>query len=243
MRPSMKVAADCILKAGIHSQFYTFLSSQDQFITMRRQALLQPVSQNTKTRCPAWSTTRSLPGSTCSPEPLAIVKLLTMSTELEIQEQKENRAVRASPMSNPGLAAEELQDEYGTAGTAGFHLCSSRAGTPLQVQRACIPIVEDISISGRTPCTKPPDDVPIIIWLGGDFRRLIVVRPSHRAARPFLKQLGSSSSLGQSGSYTSQPVGKDRTSGVDGICSVEMGRHWAEPSSFPRHAKCPQSHF
>lgn len=190
----------------VHTQLASLVNGssrsylQDAVITMRNGRYCVPVKSEHKGQIPGMIHDQSSTGSTFFIEPMAIVKLNNELRELELKEQKEIEAVLAS-LSN--AAAEELEsihDDFLVMTKLDFifaraMLSKSYNGTePVFNEEGHIRIKK-----GRHPLLDKKSVVPIDIWLGKDFRLLVITGPNTGGKTVSLKTVGLFTLMGQAG--------------------------------------------
>ena len=200
VRRSLKACAD-----RIHTQLNSILNShrtylQDAVITMRDGRYCLPVKSEYKSQVSGMVHDQSATGSTLFIEPMAIVKLNNEIRELEIQEQKEIEAVLASLSNQTAPHIEELQLDMELLAQLDFifaraMLSKSYNGTePIFNEKGHINIKK-----GRHPLLDKKSVVPIDIWLGKDFRLLVITGPNTGGKTVSLKTVGLFTLMGQAG--------------------------------------------
>ena len=143
---------------------------------------------------------QSSTGSTLFIEPMAIVKLNNELRELELQEQKAIEAVLAELSNMAAAENENIADNFRILTQLDFifaraMLSKSYNGTePIFNEKGHINIKK-----GRHPLLDKKSVVPIDIWLGKDFRLLVITGPNTGGKTVSLKTVGLFTLMGQAG--------------------------------------------
>ena len=190
----------------VHTQLASLVNGssrtyvQDAVITIRNGRYCVPVKSEYKGQVPGMIHDQSSTGSTLFIEPMAIVKLNNELRELELQEQKAIEAVLAE-LSNKAAAENENKADHFRILTqldvilALAMLSKSYNGTePIFNEKGHINIKK-----GRHPLLDKKSVVPIDIWLGKDFRLLVITGPNTGGKTVSLKTVGLFTLMGQAG--------------------------------------------
>ena len=173
---------------------------QDAVITMRNGRYCVPVKSEYKGQVPGMIHDQSSTGSTLFIEPMAIVKLNNELRELELQEQKAIEAVLAELSNMAAAENENIADNFRILTQLDFifaraMLSKSYNGTePIFNEKGHINIKK-----GRHPLLDKKSVVPIDIWLGKDFRLLVITGPNTGGKTVSLKTVGLFTLMGQAG--------------------------------------------
>lgn len=201
VRRAMKLANDKIktqLSSLITGSSRTYL--QDAVITMRNGRYCVPVKSEYKGQVPGMVHDQSSTGSTFFIEPMAIVKLNNELRELELQEQKEIEKVLATLSAQAALEIENIRTDLTLMTQLDFifaraMLSKSYNGTqPIFNENGWIRIKK-----GRHPLLDKKTVVPIDIWLGKEFRLLVITGPNTGGKTVSLKTVGLFTLMGQAG--------------------------------------------
>ena len=190
----------------IHTQLSSLVAGsarnylQDSVITMRDGRYWIPVKAEYKGQVPGMIHDQSATGSTLFIEPMAIVKLNNELRELELQEQKAIEAVLAELSNMAAAENENIADNFRILTQLDFifaraMLSKSYNGTePIFNEKGHINIKK-----GRHPLLDKKSVVPIDIWLGKDFRLLVITGPNTGGKTVSLKTVGLFTLMGQAG--------------------------------------------
>ena len=190
----------------VHTQLASLVNGssrtylQDAVITMRNGRYCVPVKAEYKGQVPGMIHDQSSTGSTLFIEPMAIVKLNNELRELELQEQKAIEAVLAELSNMAAAENENIADNFRILTQLDFifaraMLSKSYNGTePIFNEKGHINIKK-----GRHPLLDKKSVVPIDIWLGKDFRLLVITGPNTGGKTVSLKTVGLFTLMGQAG--------------------------------------------
>ena len=190
----------------VHTQLASLVNGssrtylQDAVITMRNGRYCVPVKSEYKGQVPGMIHDQSSTGSTLFTEPMAIVKLNNELRELELQEQKAIEAVLAELSNMAAAENENIADNFRVLTQLDFifaraMLSKSYNGTePIFNEKGHINIKK-----GRHPLLDKKSVVPIDIWLGKDFRLLVITGPNTGGKTVSLKTVGLFTLMGQAG--------------------------------------------
>ena len=190
----------------VHTQLASLVNGssrsylQDAVITMRNGRYCVPVKAEYKGQVPGMIHDQSSTGSTLFIEPMAIVKLNNELRELELQEQKAIEAVLAELSNAAAAENENIADNFRILTQLDFifaraMLSKSYNGTePIFNEKGYINIKK-----GRHPLLDKKNVVPIDIWLGKDFRLLVITGPNTGGKTVSLKTVGLFTLMGQAG--------------------------------------------
>lgn len=190
----------------VHTQLASLVNGssrtylQDAVITMRNGRYCVPVKSEYKGQVPGMIHDQSSTGSTLFIEPMAIVKLNNELRELELQEQKAIEAVLAELSNMAAAENENIANNFRILTQLDFifaraMLSKSYNGTePIFNEKGHINIKK-----GRHPLLDKKSVVPIDIWLGKDFRLLVITGPNTGGKTVSLKTVGLFTLMGQAG--------------------------------------------
>ena len=190
----------------VHTQLASLVNGssrtylQDAVITMRNGRYCVPVKSEYKGQVPGMIHDQSSTGSTLFIEPMAIVKLNNELRELELQEQKAIEAVLAELSNMAAAENENIADNFRILTQLDFifaraMLSKSYNGTePIFNEKGHINIKK-----GRHPLLDKKSVIPIDIWLGKDFRLLVITGPNTGGKTVSLKTVGLFTLMGQAG--------------------------------------------
>ena len=190
---------------------------QETLITQRGGRYVIPIRAEAKGRVPGIVHDESASGATVFIEPLATVELNNRWRELEIQEQHEvERILRALTAQVPenGDLIERTVDilahlDLAFAKAAYSHEIRGmqprlwEPGRPVSDPKPPAPLT---LLKAHHPLLNPETVVPINVWLGGEFRVLVVTGPNTGGKTVALKTVGLLALMHQAGLHL--PVGE-----------------------------------
>ena len=191
----------------IHSQLTSLMNNtttrgylQDAIVTMRDGRYCLPVKAENKSNVPGMVHDQSSSGSTLFIEPMAVVNLNNELRELYIKEKDEINVILAR-LSDMVLSYEAgLEADFVVLSELDFifakaNLAKSYNGVaPIFNENGYINIRK-----GRHPLLDAKKVVPIDVYLGKDFKQLIVTGPNTGGKTVSLKTVGLLTLMGQAG--------------------------------------------
>lgn len=201
VRRSMKAVND-----KIHTQLTSMVNGsarsylQDPVVTMRNGRYCLPVKAEYKSQVPGMIHDQSSTGSTLFVEPMAVIRLNNDLRELELQEEKEIEAVLASLSALLGDNLEALHEDIALLTDLDFIFARAMLSRSYNGSEPIFNTEGRIHIKkGRHPLLNKKTVVPIDIWLGKDFRLLIITGPNTGGKTVSLKTVGLFTLMGQAG--------------------------------------------
>ena len=181
IRRSKSIAND-----RIHSELNKLLNSptyrtylQDYVITTRQGRYCLPVKAEYKSAFPGMIHDQSSTGSTLFIEPAAVVKLNNDIRELELKEAAEIEVILADLSVKAGEHTEELLCNYEILVELDCIFAKAQLARHMHASRPVMNTSGIINIKkGRHPLIEPHTVVPIDIYLGTDFKLLIITGPN-----------------------------------------------------------------
>ncbi len=191
----------------IHAQLSSMMNNnttrgylQDAIVTMRDGRYCLPVKAENKSSVPGMVHDQSSSGSTLFIEPMAVVNLNNELKELYIKEKDEINAILARLSDMVASYATGLETNFVALSELDFifakaNLAKSYNGVaPIFNERGYINIRK-----GRHPLLDPKKVVPIDVYLGDQFKQLIVTGPNTGGKTVSLKTVGLLTLMGQAG--------------------------------------------
>ena len=201
VRRSMKAVND-----KIHTQLTSMVNGsarsylQDPVVTMRNGRYCLPVKAEYKSQVPGMIHDQSSTGSTLFVEPMAVIRLNNDLRELELQEEKEIEAVLASLSALLGDNLEALHEDIALLTDLDFIFARAMLSRSYNGSEPIFNTEGRIHIKkGHHPLLNKKTVVPIDIWLGKDFRLLIITGPNTGGKTVSLKTVGLFTLMGQAG--------------------------------------------
>lgn len=204
IRRSKSIAND-----RIHSELNKLLNSptyrtylQDYVITTRQGRYCLPVKAEYKSAFPGMIHDQSSTGSTLFIEPAAVVKLNNDIRELELKEAAEIEVILADLSVKAGEHTEELLCDYEILVELDCIFAKAQLARHMHASRPVMNTSGIINIKkGRHPLIEPHTVVPIDIYLGTDFKLLIITGPNTGGKTVSLKTVGLLTLMAQSGLF------------------------------------------
>lgn len=193
----------------IHTELNKVLNSntyrsylQDFVITTRQGRYCLPVKAEYKSLFPGMVHDQSATGSTLFIEPASVVKLNNDIKELELKEAAEIEVILADLSAKAAEHTDELLTDFEIL--TQLDITFAKAGLA-RMMHASKPVMNDrgyINIKkGRHPLIEAHTVVPIDIYLGDEFRLLIVTGPNTGGKTVSLKTVGLLTLMAQSGLF------------------------------------------
>ncbi len=172
---------------------------QEPIVTMRNGRYVVPVRQDSRSKVPGIVHDQSASGQTLFVEPLAVTELNNRLRELEVDEQREIERILRELSQLVASRAPELRDtvealiEIDVAFAKAKYASATRSVEPKVNEEGRTNL-----ILGRHPLLKG-EVVPTSIWLGAEFRVLIITGPNTGGKTVALKTLGLLTLMAQTG--------------------------------------------
>ncbi len=192
---------------SIHNKLASIINSQssrtilqDALITMRNGRYCVPVKAEYKSSFQGMIHDQSSSGSTLFIEPMAVVNLNNHLKELDIQEQAEIEKILKNLSLEVGANTRDLEENLKILTRLDFIFAKAKyakdyMGTePVFNSEGIIDIKQ-----ARHPLLDPKTVVPIHIYLGEDFRMLLITGPNTGGKTVSLKTVGLFQLMGQAG--------------------------------------------
>ena len=202
IRRSKRLSAD-----KIHQELNRLLNStsvrnclQDYVITSRNGRYCLPVKTEYKSQVPGMVHDQSSTGSTLFIEPASVVKLNNEIRELELKEEAEIEVILAKLSENAAQFQDAIHSDYEIL--VSLDVCFAK-GNLSRKMNAAKPKMNTNGIinikKGRHPLIDPEKVVPIDIYLGKDFKLLIITGPNTGGKTVSLKTVGLLTLMAQAG--------------------------------------------
>jgi len=186
------------LNSIIASQDYR-TALQEPIVTMRNGRYVVPVKSEARSKVPGVIHDQSSSGQTVFVEPLVVTDMNNRLKELELDEQREIERVL---LALSAQVAEQAGDLRGTVEALRDVDVAFAKARYADVQRAVEPKLNDdgrVSLSGARHPLLSADVVPISLWLGDQFRVLVITGPNTGGKTVSLKTVGLLTLMAQSG--------------------------------------------
>ncbi len=191
----------------IHAQLSTLMNNestrehlQDAIVTMRDGRYCLPVKISSKSAIPGMVHDQSSSGSTVFIEPMAVVNLNNELKELFIKEKEEINVILARLSEMVAGYEMALANNYTVLSELDFIFAKAALA---KSYNGVAPTFNENGIinirKGRHPLLDPKKVVPIDVYIGKDFKQLIVTGPNTGGKTVSLKTVGLLSLMGQAG--------------------------------------------
>lgn len=189
----------------IHEQLNSILNSsrtllQDALITMRNGRYCLPVKSESKSSFPGMVHDQSATGSTLFIEPMAVVKLNNDLKELETAENEEIEKVLASLSVSVAGEIDAISNDLNILTELDYIFARGKLARHMKATKPVFNEKGYINLKkARHPLIDAQQVVPISVYVGGEFKHLIITGPNTGGKTVTLKTVGLFTLLGQSG--------------------------------------------
>ena len=183
---------------------------QEPLITIRNGRFVIPVKQEYRQNVPGLIHDQSGSGATLFIEPAAVVELGNEYKKLLSQEQEEIERILAELTALIAPHSSEILENIRIMGELDLVFAKAKLAKDM---RAVEPKLNDRGylriVQGRHPLIPNETVRPIDIWLGKDFRTLIITGPNTGGKTVTLKTVGLFSLMAQSGMFIPADIGSE----------------------------------
>lgn len=181
---------------------------QDPIITMRNGRFVIPVKQEYRKQIPGLIHDQSGSGQTLFIEPAAVVELGNTFKKLLAQERDEIERILSKLTSMVAPYGEDIYNALILLGEIDLRFAKAQLARDMNAVR---PEMNDELririVRGRHPLLDKAKAVPIDIWLGEDFKTLIITGPNTGGKTVTLKTVGLFTLMAQAGMFVPADVG------------------------------------
>lgn len=181
---------------------------QDPIITMRNGRFVIPVKQEYRKQIPGLIHDQSGSGQTLFIEPAAVVELGNTFKKLLAQERDEIERILSELTSMVAPYGENIYNALILLGEIDLRFAKAQLARDMNAVR---PEMNDELririVRGRHPLLDKAKAVPIDIWLGEDFKTLIITGPNTGGKTVTLKTVGLFTLMAQAGMFVPADVG------------------------------------
>lgn len=191
----VKIKLESIIKSG---EFKSYL--QDALVTMRGDRFVIPVKAEHKANVKGLVHDQSSSGSTYFIEPFAIVELNNELKELHIKEIKEIERILAEFSSEIMEMAYDLESNNRILAELDFIFAKGKLSLEMKGTRPRLSDTKELRlVNARHPLIDKNKVVANTIYMGKDFRTLLITGPNTGGKTVTLKTLGLLALMNQSG--------------------------------------------
>ena len=181
---------------------------QDPIITMRNGRFVIPVKQEYRKQIPGLIHDQSGSGQTLFIEPAAVVELGNTFKKLLAQERDEIERILSELTAMVAPYGEDIYNALILLGEIDLRFAKAQLARDMNAVR---PEMNDELririVRGRHPLSDKAKAVPIDIWLGEDFKTLIITGPNTGGKTVTLKTVGLFTLMAQAGMFVPADVG------------------------------------
>lgn len=164
---------------------------QEQLITMRQNRYVVPVKIEFRAKVPGIVHDTSQSGQTLFIEPLSVVEENNKLRELKISEEREIERILAEFSKRVAMVANEILENINLLAKADFYWAKARLARAMKASR---PALNDTGIidlrRARHPHIASDVVVPIDLYVGENFRTLLITGPNTGGKTVSLKTCG-----------------------------------------------------
>ncbi|HWQ59111.1 MAG TPA: endonuclease MutS2 [Clostridia bacterium] len=212
IRRSMRLANERVrdkLNAMIRSATYQKYL-QEPLVTIRNGRFVIPVKQEYRQNVPGLIHDQSGSGATLFIEPAAVVELGNEYKKLLAEEAEEIERILTELTAMIAPYADEIREDLAVMGEIDLAFAKARLAREM---RAVCPMLNEEGyvriVKGRHPLIDPDKVVPVDIWLGREFRSLIITGPNTGGKTVTLKIVGLFALMAQSGLFLPADEGSE----------------------------------
>jgi DNA mismatch repair protein MutS2 len=194
---------------------------QEPIVTMRNGRYVVPVRADSRGKVPGVVHDQSSSGQTVFIEPLVVTEMNNRVKELELEELREIERILQALSARVASRASELRMTVDALRDVDLAFGKARYASAL---RAIAPRLNDegrVSILNARHPLLTGDVVPISIWLGADFRVLVITGPNTGGKTVSLKTVGLLTLMAQCGLHI--PAGEQSEIAVFSSVYADIG--------------------
>lgn len=212
IRRAMRVANERVrekLNAMIRSTTYQKYL-QEPLITIRNGRFVVPVKQEYRQQVPGLIHDQSGSGATLFIEPNAVVELGNEYKKLLAEEAEEIERILTELTAMIAPYAGEIREDLAVMGEIDMAFAKARLAREMEAVRPALNRDGYVRIvKGRHPLIDRDRVVPVDIWLGREFRSLIITGPNTGGKTVTLKIVGLFALMAQSGLFLPADEGSE----------------------------------
>ncbi len=202
---------------GIRNKLNSIINStsyqkylQDPIVTIRHDRYVVPVKQEFRGQFPGLIHDQSSSGATLFIEPISVVELNNELKELKLKERREIERILLEISGLIGEKGELIKDNQKNLAEIDFIFAKGKLSIDMKAIEPKLNQEGKVKIiNGRHPLLKVEEVVPISIWLGEDFKLLIITGPNTGGKTVTLKTIGLFCLMAQSGLHLPADYGTE----------------------------------
>lgn len=201
---ALKDKMDSIIRSAEYQKYL-----QEAIVTMRGDRYVVPVKQEYRGQFPGIIHDQSASGATLFIEPMPVVEKNNELRRLILEEKQEIVRILTVLTGLVGEHQEELSDSVNISGDIDFIFAKGKLSQRIDCGEPRINENGYINLIGaRHPLLKGKA-VPISVWLGGDFRIIVITGPNTGGKTVALKTVGLLVMMAQSGLHIPAEAGSE----------------------------------
>ncbi|MFA6308703.1 MAG: endonuclease MutS2 [Clostridia bacterium] len=192
---SIKDKLESIIKSSKYQKFM-----QDSIVTMRKDRYVVPVKSEYKNEIPGLVHDSSSSGATIFIEPMAVVDANNKIKQLQIKETVEIEKILIDLTNDIVGILDSLESNISILARLDFIFAKAKLSFQYNAMSPDINDIGKIKINkGRHPLIDEKEVVPIDLWIGEDFKTLVITGPNTGGKTVTLKTVGLFTLMTQSG--------------------------------------------
>jgi DNA mismatch repair protein MutS2 len=172
---------------------------QEQIVTMRNGRYVIPVRHEARSKVPGIVHDQSASGQTLFVEPLAVTEMNNRLKELQMAEEREIERILDALSRRVAAQGPELRETVEALRDVDLAFARAKYGAALRATEPHLNDEGQVSLMTARHPLLTGDVVPISIWVGEDFRVLVITGPNTGGKTVALKTVGLLTLMAQAG--------------------------------------------